>query len=614
MSRKRSAGYFAASAAFIACASPGIAAEFSTGFEFADSDGFTMGEAPLTAVFENGATQARGMPDSSGGEYSWFLAPGDTGTVRFSTPAFEFSFALKGPQSTVRVYDSANSLIDSVNGTDTFTTVTVTRAYGEARIARIEIENASTDDTAIDDFSFKAEARGDLIARDIPVGDIAIELEKVASGFAQLPLQALASPVSSSFLYVVDQAGQVHELDLATGQTRLFMDVEDRLVELDGYDERGLLGFAFHPDYQANGLVYTYTSEPVSGAADFSTLAAGETADHQSVIVEWNVPDPSASTATVDAASASELLRIDQPQANHNGGALAFDADGYLYITLGDGGAGDDQGMGHVPGGNGQDEGNVLGSVLRIDPLGNDSANGNYGIPPDNPFVGAAPPDEIFATGLRNPFRLFIDAATGEMWLPDAGQNDIEEINLLTSGANYGWNWKEGSFFFDPNGAAPGFATELENPDAPAGLTDPVAEYDQGEGIALIGGAVYRGSEIPGLEGMYVFGDYAGNAGEGRLFYLDGETIREFDMVPLGAILTAVGQDGDGEILVLTNEAGVPSGSTGAVYRMKAPSPDTTDDDSPPPPPRSGHGDGGGTLSILLVIVLGWLGFRRRAK
>ncbi|HEX7048283.1 MAG TPA: PQQ-dependent sugar dehydrogenase [Gammaproteobacteria bacterium] len=469
------------------------------------------------------------------------------------------------------------------------------------------------------------QARGDLIAEDIQTGDIAIELEEIASGFAALPLQAISSPLGSGFLYVVDQAGQVYELDPATGQTRVFMDVERRLVDLAGYDERGLLGFAFHPNYQANGLIYTYTSEPVAGAADFSTIAIGETANHQSVIIEWTVASPSDSTATVDPVSARELLRIDQPQANHNGGALAFDADGFLYITLGDGGAADDQGAGHSAGGNGQDASNVLGSVLRIDPSGNNSANGNYGIPPDNPFVGTAPPDEIFATGLRNPFRLHIDTTTGDMWLPDVGQNDIEEINILSAGANYGWNWKEGSFFFDPNGSAPGFATEIENPAAPAGLTDPIAEYDHGEGIAVIGGAVYRGSEIPALEGMYVFGDYLGTGSEGRLFYLDGETIYEFDMAPLGNVLTGIGQDGDGEIYMLTNESGAPTGSTGAVYRMKPGTPDTSGGNPPPysPPPGGGRYDGGGgAISVLLAIAvaigwlgwLAWLGFLKRGN
>lgn len=449
---------------------------------------------------------------------------------------------------------------------------------------------------------------GELIEAPIETGTIAIELEEVASGFA-LPLQGVASPTGSGFLFVVDQAGKVHEIDLATGAQRVFLDVASRLVDINAnYDERGLLGLAFHPDYLANGLVYTYTSEPASGAADFSTLDAGESADHQSVVMEWTVDAPGDANATVNAGSAREVLRIDQPQANHNGGALAFDADGYLYITLGDGGAADDQGPGHSAGGNGQDAGNVLGAVLRIDPDGRDSANGSYGIPADNPYVGSVPPDEIFATGLRNPFRLHIDSATGDMWLPDVGQNDIEEINLLVAGANYGWNWKEGTFHFDPNGSAAGFATTTENPAAPEGLTDPVAQYDHGEGIAIIGGAVYRGNDIPALEGRFVFGDFRGKGAEGRVFYLEDATVFEFDMAPLGAILTGFGQDSDGEIYVLANASGSPSGTTGTVYRMNA----ATPADAPRPPPP-GRRSGGGQPAFLLLIMLAWgMSARRR--
>ncbi|HEX6930461.1 MAG TPA: PQQ-dependent sugar dehydrogenase, partial [Gammaproteobacteria bacterium] len=534
---------FLAASMLFAGVSAAMATEYDTSFEFTDDDGFSVGEAPLTADFANGSAEARGMPSLySSGQYSWFISPGETGIITFSTPAFDAVLNFKGEQSAVRAYDAEDNLLDSATGTSAFQEFALSRAYGEAGIARIEVENLSTEDVAVDDFSFQAEENGNLIAEDIATGDIAIELEEVASGFAALPLQGLVSPVGGDLLYIVDQVGQIYELDLATGQTRVFADVSARLVAINAdYDERGLLGMAFHPDYQANGLVYTYTSEAVNGTADFSTLGVGDTADHQSVITEWTVNAPTDASATVDAGSARELLRIDQPQFNHNGGALAFDADGNLYITLGDGGAADDQGDGHSAGGNGQDSDNVLGSVLRIDPLGTDSANGQYGIPAGNPFVGTAPPDEIFATGLRNPFRIHVDTELGDIWLPDVGQNDIEEINQLSAGANYGWNWKEGSFFFNPNGTDDGFATELVNPAAPDNLTDPVAEYDHSEGIALIGGAVYHGSEVPALDGMYVFGDYAGNASEGRLFYLDEETVFEFDMAPLDAILTGFG-------------------------------------------------------------------------
>lgn len=163
-----------------------------------------------------------------------------------------------------------------------------------------------------------------------------------------------------------------------------------------------------------------------------------------------------------------------------------------LYISLGDGGAAGDQGVGHVPGGNGQEPGNILSTIIRIDPDGDDSANGQYGIPDDNPFVGTSGLDEIFAYGFRNPFRFSFDARTGEMYIADVGQNDIEEIDLGVAGGNYGWNIKEGSFCFDPNGADPGFVFECGADDVPeeVELIDPIAEYDHDEGIAVVGGFV----------------------------------------------------------------------------------------------------------------------------
>src|SRR5690606_36388080 len=199
----------------------------------------------------------------------------------------------------------------------------------------------------------------------------------------------------------------------------------------------------FHPDYQTNGLLYTYTSEPAAAdaPADFSTLPEGTAPDHQSVVTEWRVPAPADPASTPDPASARVLLRIDQPQFNHNGGALVFDADGLLLVALGDGGNADDQGAGHVEGGNGQSLANPLGAILRLDPLGTDSANGQYGIPPTNPFFGRTDvAQEIYAYGFRNPFRISIDSATQTLWAADAGQNDIEEVNQVTAGGNYGWN------------------------------------------------------------------------------------------------------------------------------------------------------------------------------
>jgi glucose/arabinose dehydrogenase len=186
-------------------------------------------------------------------------------------------------------------------------------------------------------------------------------------------------PELENRLVVSDQNGILWGIDTDSGEKTVLLDVSERLVRLgvggEGtFDERGFLGVALHPEFADNGLLYTYTSEPVAGDADFSTMPDGEEANHQSVINEWQVVEPPcAPESVVDPATVRELMRIDEPQFNHDAGALAFGPDEMLYISLGDGGMADDQGVGHVEGGNGQDPSNILGSIVRIDPLGTDS-------------------------------------------------------------------------------------------------------------------------------------------------------------------------------------------------------------------------------------------------
>lgn len=388
-------------------------------------------------------------------------------------------------------------------------------------------------------------------------------------------------PGLESRLVVTDQNGILWAVDTSTGEKTVLLDVSARLVSLgvggEGtFDERGLLGVALHPGFADNGLLYTYTSEPVDGDADFSTMPEGEEANHQSVINEWQIPAPCEAESVVDPAIVRELLRVDEPQFNHNAGALNFGPDGMLYISLGDGGAADDQGAGHVEGGNGQDPSNVLGTILRIDPQGTDSDNGQYGIPADNPFVGqedALP--EVYAFGLRNPFRFSFDSEEGDMYIADVGQNDIEEVNLGESGGNFGWNIKEGTFCFDPNGEEPGFAFECGPDDDTTGLIDPIAEYDHSEGIAVVGGFVYRGEAIPQLRGRYIFGDFfLPEILSGRLFYLmKNHRVVEFDLgnrETLGMSLLGFGQDAAGELYVMANLTGTPFGETGVVMRIES--------------------------------------------
>ncbi len=425
----------------------------------------------------------------------------------------------------------------------------------------------------------------DPIPTPVATSSIAITLETVATGLAA-PNWGIAAPGHPNRLFVSDQDGILWAIDLATGDKTVFLDVTARLVPLGffgpgSFDERGLLGFAFHPDYEANGLIYTYTSEPVSGAADFTTQPVGVPADHQSVVLEWVVPDPTNPASVVQPGSALELLRIDEPQFNHDAGGVNFGPDGMLYISLGDGGGADDVDgqdffgtpiIGHGTG-NGQDPTSILGTVIRINPAGNNATNGQYGIPPDNPFVAdAGKLDEIFAYGFRNPFRFSFDTLTGQLYVADVGQNDIEEINVVVAGENHGWNLMEGSFFFVPNGNDDGFVTDVD-PGVPSTLALPIAQYDHDEGIAIIGGFVYRGSAIPELDGRYVFGDFAQTFNnDGRLFHLtDTNEVVEFNLLgqtSLGLSLLGFAQDAGGEVYALANATGVPFGDTGVLLRI----------------------------------------------
>ena len=426
-------------------------------------------------------------------------------------------------------------------------------------------------------------------------GGFSVRLEPVADGLIAPNWGTTAPGGDTGRMYVTDQPGILWAIDLATGDKTVFLDVSGRLVALGiagpgTFDERGLLGVAFHPDYIVNGLLYTYTSQVARGKADFSTMPKGDDPNHHAVITEWQVRDPTDSDSVVDPRRARVLLRIAEPQFNHDGGAVNFGHDGMLYISLGDGGGADDEGKGHGDNGNGQDPGNVLGAILRIDPLGSDSANRQYGIPADNPFVGVEGfLDEIYAYGFRNPYRFSVDSETGDIYVGDVGQNDIEEVDVVVSGGNYGWRLKEGSFFFDPDGTGPtcnapprGCATEDDPGDLPTNLIDPIAEYDtHTDGHSVIGGFVYRGSEIEQLAGRYVFGEFARRISFGfgvftgaRLFYLNKtdvvrnnvktSKIQEFKIVGQDSLELAIlgfGQDADGELYVLANTTGVPFGA-----------------------------------------------------
>ena len=437
----------------------------------------------------------------------------------------------------------------------------------------------------------------------IQPGGFTVNLETVATGLTS-PLKGVVAPGEPGRLYVVDQPGKLWAIDLGTGAKTLFFDVSARLVTLGilgpgTFDERGFLGLAFHPNYAANGKLYTYTSEPTAGPPTFpTTLPASTSPDHQNVVAEWRAVSPGSPALGVDPVSRRELMRVDHPQFNHDGGDLAFGPDGRLYISMGDGGGADDQGVGHLPGGNAQNLATPLGKILRIDVNGSNSANGQYDIPTDNPFIdrpGAR--EEIYAFGFRNPYRFSFDSATGDLFVGDAGQNDIEEVDLVVKGGNHGWATKEGTLFFFNNGPGPGFASTVDNGLVPPDVVDPIAQYDtHHEGHSVIGGFVYRGSRFPQLAGRYVFGDFArlfrfpsGPNDSGRLFYLAQKNpktgLRQIQelYVPgqaapgqqekqgtegIGRALLGFGQDAAGEVYVLGNINGTPFGTDGVVLRM----------------------------------------------
>ncbi|MEZ6058113.1 MAG: PQQ-dependent sugar dehydrogenase [Planctomycetaceae bacterium] len=289
----------------------------------------------------------------------------------------------------------------------------------------------------------------------------------------------------SNRIFVATQQGVIHSFDNtdAPQATKVFLDIQSKVVYADNKNEEGLLGFAFHPKFKENGQVFVYYTTkdaPLTSVISRFTLAAG-------------------SKDRLDPASEVEIMRLEQPYWNHNGGTIAFGPDGYLYIGLGDGGAGND------PHKNAQNLGVLLGSILRIDIDHHDQGLA-YAIPKDNPFVGReGARGEIYAYGVRNIWRLSFDRQTGHLWAADVGQNLWEEINIIVKGGNYGWNTMEGTHLFGDVPAGP-----HANPIAP------VWEYDHEIGKSITGGYVYRGKKVPELFGKYLYADYV----TGKLYAL----------------------------------------------------------------------------------------------
>ena len=425
----------------------------------------------------------------------------------------------------------------------------------------------------------------------------AVGVRQVAEGFTS-PVTAVSARDGSGRMFVVDQVGVVRILG-ADGQLRPepFLDLRSRIVPLmPEFDERGLLGLAFHPGYAGNGRLFVYYSAPLRPGAP-----AGY--DHTSRISEFRVSAGNPNRA--DPASERVVLEIDEPQFNHNAGTLLFGPrDGYLYISVGDGGGANDDELGHVQdwyaanaGGNGQDiQQNLLGDILRIDV----DRGSPYAIPPDNPFAGipgcADGCDETWAYGFRNPYRMSFDSGGGnELFVGDAGQNLWEEVSIAVKGGNYGWNVKEGAHCFstaNPDESPPDCPDSVGGTHPRAGdpLLDPIVEYPNhhqpdGIGSSAIGGHVYRGATLRQFAGDYIFGDWSReheDAPDGSLFRAMPRKRGMWKMQelkvetnPSGRLdhfLLGFGQDPAGEIYVLTTDNAGPTGNTGKVFKLVRPS------------------------------------------
>ncbi|MCX6876807.1 MAG: PQQ-dependent sugar dehydrogenase [Verrucomicrobia bacterium] len=446
---------------------------------------------------------------------------------------------------------------------------------------------------------------GQNVLPSIPKGTISLSLKPIATGLSA-PDYAINAPGDASRLFVLEQNGQVLILQngslLPTPALDLQSLVAPPLVSTNANDERGLLGLAFHPGFNTAGspgyhTLYTYNSQLIPALTSPTYVAPnGASQGYANAINEWKLSPTNPNV--IDPLSKREIISFGKNANNHNGGTIAFGPDGYLYLGLGDGGNANDVGASHLePGGNAQNLSTPLGKMLRIDPLNPTltpgsldaiSSNGQYRIPATNPFQGAGQVPEIYAYGFRNPYRFAFDKLNGQLIVADVGQGNVEEIDRVVLGGNFGWAIKEGDFLFNRTLATGTVGTVgVRSPGSPAGLSDPISGpagtlvYDHDDGISITGGFVYRGSLMPELYGKYVFGDLALHASptrtDGRLFYADLSTgaLTEFllpefagGILPNGLTVHGFGQDANGELYALATNT-PSSGTGGIIYALQ---------------------------------------------
>jgi glucose/arabinose dehydrogenase len=323
------------------------------------------------------------------------------------------------------------------------------------------------------------------------------------------PLFLTFPPDGTDRLFVAEQDGRVRWFENRADAKDAVLAVDLSAKVRRVHNEEGLLGLAFHPEFRENRRVYLHYS-----ASD----------PRRNVLSEFRMD---ASGARILPATERVVLEVEQPYGNHNGGMIAFGPDGFLYIALGDGGAGGD------PHDNAQRLDTLLGKILRID-VDKAEAGRAYALPPDNPFAGRKDArGEIWAYGLRNAWRFSFDRKTGALWAGDVGQNEWEEVDVVVKGGNYGWNAREGKHPYRPRGRTGPFV-------------DPVAEHGRNDAQSVTGGYVYRGKRLPPLEGAYVYGDFmSGNVWALRL---DGGRTVSHELVAKGGLVSSFGEDRDGEL------------------------------------------------------------------
>jgi glucose/arabinose dehydrogenase/plastocyanin len=574
------------------------------------------GVHPLTAV----ATDNLGLSATSSVVTVTVSVANTPPSVTITNPVDNATF---GNTTTVAVNISASDADGSVTNVQLFNGATLLRNFnsapynfsGTALAGSFALGTNTLTAVARDNFgvSTTSEAVHVIIARYLPPitnGDIAILLQVVATNMAA-PDYAISPPGDKSRLFVVEQNGLLRVIQNGALLPAPALDISNRVIPPlapnNPNDERGFLGLAFHPGYTNPAspgyrTLYTYNSEMIP-ALTSPTYPVPTTAtnNYKNVVNEWKISTTNASV--VDPNSRREVISFGKNAGNHNGGTITFGPDGYAYLALGDGGDANDVGASHIsPGGNAQNLSTPLGKFLRFDPIDPAltpsspdpiSANGQYRIPTNNPFQNPGQVPEIYCYGMRNPYRFAFDRLTGELIHSDVGQNNVEEIDRIIRGGNYGWPIKEGTFLFNmtngPSGAAGTIGSPPGNnsPGSPAGLIDPISgtegtlEYDHNEGISITGGFVYRGAAIPELYGKYIFGDLALKTApvraDGRIFYADLQKglMKAFPLfqfggsavLPNGLTVHGFGQDDDGELYALVTNTSA-NGTGGVVYKL----------------------------------------------